>query len=207
MLPPILPQGGLNLAHALLAGISDPDFLPCPQITLFMDPEANLGRCGICQTTQLELQAEDDDDGLSDAAVAIVPCGHLACRACMKQCLENRARCPFCRFPLEYELCCHPLEARVLTRENLLSTPDTVPMGGKIPDQCRDCRVATNRVASASILKSLADSFQVLYEQYQTSERRKRAVISLKLQILQEQFRLVAKTLSTETVAALRSQW
>lgn len=195
----------MSLAEALLTETSDPNFLPCPQITLFMDPQASLGCCGICQTTQLELQAEGS--GLSDAAVAIIPCGHLACRGCMKKCLESKARCPFCRFPLEYELCCHPLEARVMTRENLLSTPDTLPMGGKIPDQCRDCRVKTNRIASDSILKSLADSFQILHKEYQTSEHRKKAVIAQKLQILQQQFHLVAKTLSTETVEALTSQW
>lgn len=170
-----------------------------------MNTKAKLGCCGICQTTQLELQTESN--GLSDAAVTILPCGHLSCRGCMRQCLESKPRCPFCRFPLEYELCCHSLEARVLTRENLLSTPDTVPMGGRIPDQCRDCRVETNQVANDCILESLAYNFQVLHEQYKASGPPKRAVIRLKLQILQQQFQLVAKALSSEAVAALVSQW
>lgn len=201
----MVSNSGMNLGEALLAEISDRNFLPCPQITLFADSKASLGICGICQTTQLELQP--DDNNLSDSAVTIIPCGHVACQGCMKKCLESKAQCPFCRFPLQYELCCHPLEARVLTRENLLSTPETVPMGGRIPDQCPRCRIGTNRVANECILKSLADSFQALHGQYQTSDARRRALISYKLQTLQQQFQLVAKTLSVETVAALTSQW
>lgn len=219
------PKSGPNLGEALLADMSDRNFLPCPQITLFADAEASLGICGICQTTQLELQPGQQDTSTqhthpsscpssysssSDPAVAILPCGHVACHACMSRCLESRAQCPFCRLPLRYELCCHPLRARVLTRANLLSTPDTVPMGGRIPDQCPACRVGTNRVASESILASLADSFQTLRGQYNRAsagDARGMALVSRRLQALQQQFQLVAKALSAETVAALTSQW
>lgn len=196
----------MDLAEALLAETSDSNFLPCPQISLFVDPQASLGCCGICQVTQLHLQSQDEGE-ISEGAVAILPCGHLGCHACLEKCLESKASCPFCRLSLEYELCRHSLRARVLTKENLLSAPVTIPMGGSIPDQCRDCRISTNRAANDIILKSLAESFQVLQKQYQSAGPQQRAAIGKKLQILQQQFEIVAKTLSSATVAALSSQW
>ncbi|KAF3767905.1 hypothetical protein M406DRAFT_233767, partial [Cryphonectria parasitica EP155] len=113
------------------------NFLPYPQITLYTDQKASLGLCGICQATQLELRHEDDS--LSGAALTILPCGHVACQKCMDKCLKRKPECPFCRLPLGYELCSHSLKGRVITRENLLSLPETIPMGGIIPDQCAKC--------------------------------------------------------------------
>lgn len=97
----------LDLGAALLAGDPDPGFLPCPKISLYVDPSL-LGSCGICHG-KLEFRScsnssrqEDEDLAAatttttttllmaSDAEVAMVPCGHLACYACMTQCLECR---------------------------------------------------------------------------------------------------------------------
>lgn len=197
------PRHELNLGEALRSDVLDPNFLPCPQITLYVGPESSLGLCGICQTTRLQLNTRTT----GDSSVAIIPCGHIACRQCMEKCLQTKPNCPFCRVATKYELCCHPLEARGITKENLLFIPETIPMGGKIPDQCLKCRVETNRVANESILKPLAECFQALREQYRTFDNQKKAVVNHKLRTVQKQFHLVAKSLSAETTEALASQW
>lgn len=197
----------LNLAEALLPDISDPTFLPCPQITLCVDSRASLGLCGICQTAQLKLQNELEHQSTLSRAITIIPCGHLACYGCLMRCLENKAECPFCRFPLHYELCHHPLKGRVITEQSLFSIPDTIPMGGRIPDQCPDCRVATNRRANESILKSLVDGFRILREQYRTADDRSRVSINHRLHTMQKQFHLVTRKLSNECTEELTAQW
>lgn len=151
----VLPSG-LNLGEALRGDVLDPNFLPCPQITLYVDPEASLGLCGICKVAKLQVKTQ----ATGDSVVAIIPCGHIACPECMKTCLRSKPNCPFCRAPIKYEMCCHPLEARVITRENFLFIPETIPMGDKIPDHCGKCGVETNRIANECILQSLAECFQ-----------------------------------------------
>lgn len=192
----------LNLAEALLASDNDPSFLPCPRITLYGDSAATLGLCGICQVNRLKVLSEDQAPVL-----AILPCAHIACIECLQQCLQSRAQCPFCRFELSYELCCHPLQARLITKENLLSIPDTVPVGGVIPDQCHSCRLATNVSANEDILKSLAQVFESLRQQYKVAGSGKKDGIRRKLDIVQKQFQMVSGQLSAETTALLVSQW
>lgn len=191
----------LNLADALLTSDSDPNFLPCPRITLYGTPTVTFGLCGICQVKQLAIVGEGENPVL-----AILPCAHVACIDCFEKCLQNKAQCPFCRFELKYELCRHPLEARVITRENLLSIPDTVPLGGRIPDQCRACRLATNASANENILNTLAEVFQTLRHQYKTAGCNK-DMIRRKLDTVQQQFQMVSGQLSAETNASLISQW
>lgn len=192
----------LNLAEALLVSDSDPSFLPCPRITLYGDSAATLGLCGICQVNKLEVLSERQSPGL-----AILPCAHIACIDCLEQCLQIKPQCPFCRFELRYELCCHPLQARGITKENLLSIPETVPVGGIIPDQCQTCRLATNVSANENILRSLAEVFQSLRQQYKTAGSGKKDSIKRKLEIVQRQFQMVSGQLSAETTALLGSQW
>lgn len=192
----------LNLAEALLASDSDTSFLPCPRITLYGESAATLGLCGICQVNKLEVLSERQSPRL-----AILPCAHIACIDCLEQCLQTKAQCPFCRFDLKYELCCHPLQARVITKENLLSIPDTVPVGGIIPDQCKSCRLATNTTANEDILRSLAEVFQSLRQQYKIAGSGKKDSFKRKLDIVQKQFQMVSGQLSAETTALLVSQW
>lgn len=190
----------LNLAEALLASDSEPNFLPCPRITLYGDHTTSLGLCGICQVNELTIL------GNEGSTLAIMPCAHIACITCLQRCFESKAQCPFCRFELKYELCCHPLEARVITQQNLLSIPDTVPVGGLIPDQCRTCRLTTNTTANENILKTLAEVFQSLRQQYKTAGCKKEA-IKRRLDTVQQQFQMVSGQLSVETTASLMSQW
>lgn len=192
----------LDLAEALLASDSDPNFLPCPRITLYGDCPTTLGLCGICQDNKLEVLSQNQSP-----ALAILPCAHIACIDCLEKCLQNKAKCPFCRFELRYELCCHPLQARVITKENLLSIPDTVPVGGIIPDQCQTCRLATNASANEDILRSLAEVFQSLREQYKIAGSAKKDSIKRKVDIIQRQFQMVSGQLSAETTALLGSRW
>lgn len=199
---------GLNLAEALIASDSDPNFLPCASITLYVNVTPSLGTCGICHVNELRLGKKDDRTcPASESSLAILACGHIACIECLSKCLQNKPQCPFCRFELKYELCSHPMEARVITRDNLLSIPATVPMGGVIPYQCRDCRIATNKATNETVLKSLAEGFQTLRQQYQAADDRKKEAIRHKLEIMQKQFQMVAGQLSAETTALLTSQW
>lgn len=196
------------MAEALLASDSDPNFLPCPSITLFANAAPSLGTCGICQVNELHLRTKDNSKcSAGERSLAILPCGHIACIDCLDQCLRRKPQCPFCRSELKYELCSHPLKARVITTENLLSIPATLPMGGSIPYQCRDCRIGTNKAANETVLKSLAEGFQTLTHQYASADERRKEAIRRKLETMQMQFQMVAGQLSVETTAALKSQW
>lgn len=203
----MVQESNLNLAEALLPGNSNPTFLPCPQITLCVDPKAALGLCGICQTAQLEFPSASECLSRLSQAITIIPCGHFACFECLTRSLENKAECPFCRLPLHYEFCHHPLKGRVITTESLFSIPDTLPMGGLIPDQCPECRVVTNRTANGTILIGLVDGFRALREQYHTADNRTRDKINHRLHTMQKQFHLVTRKLSNEATEELTSQW
>lgn len=195
----------LNLGAALLAGDSDPNFLPCPKISLFVDPDI-LERCGICQV-RLEFHSQQEQ-WVTGAAVTIVPCGHLACYTCMTKCLGIKPECPFCRYSLEYELCSHSERlCRVLTKDGLFSLPDTIPMGGKVADQCCACRVLTNKLASEGILTSFTAGFRRLKKQYQGADESTKVAMQGKIQRMQQQFQFVTERLSKQAVAALEMQW
>lgn len=228
----------LDLSAALLAGDPDPGFLPCPKISLYVDPNL-LGSCGICHV-KLDFRSNSsnsssnssrrqEDDGalaarapttptqsplmmMSGAEVTMVPCGHLACYACITQCLRAKPECPFCRCSLRYELCAprHAVRVcRVLTKESLFSLPDTIPMGGRMASQCPECRVSTNKLASEVILKSLAEDWERLRGQYQKGAGGESARVAMrhKVRILQQSFQLLTDRLSDHGVAAMGTQW
>lgn len=89
----------------------------------------------------------------------------------MRNWLGFKKTCPFCRIPLEYELCKHSTRLiRPLTKENICSVPDPIPVGGKIHEQCFDCSVATNRKVNQELLDDFAESFKKLRAQYQTAK-------------------------------------
>lgn len=195
----------LDLGAALLAGDSDPNFLPCPKISLYVDPRV-LRSCGICHTKLKFLSQEAEL--VTGAEVAIVPCGHLACYTCMTECLRIKPECPFCRHSLKYELCPHSNRlCRVVTKGSLFSLPDTIPMGGKVADQCPQCRILTNKLAGESILSSFPEAFRRLRRQYQEADESTKMVMQGRIQVMQQHFKLAAETLSSQAVAALGMQW
>lgn len=91
----------------------------------------------------------------------------------MRNWLDFNKTCPFCRIPLEYELCKHSSRLiRPLTRENLYSVPDPIPVGGKIREQCFDCSVATNRKVNQQLLDGFVERFRKLRAEYQATKSR-----------------------------------
>ena len=90
---------------------------------------------------------------------------------CLSNWLDLKKSCPFCRIPLEYELCKHASKLlRPLTRETLYSVPDPIPAGGKIHAQCFDCSVATNRRVNQHLLDRLVERFKKLRAEYQAAD-------------------------------------
>lgn len=166
--------------EALLIEVENPNFIPCPKVTLSVDA-SKLGNCGICQENQLLLRS--DKKALDDQSVAILPCGHIAGYECLKNWFSFNKSCPFCRTPLEYQLCKHSSRLiRPLTRESLLSTPDTLPVGGVIPPQCFECSLATNAHINKQLLDILFGKFKALRISYH-AEKDERKKLEVKLQI------------------------
>lgn len=167
--------------EALLVEIDNPNFIPCPKISLSIDAK-KLGNCGICQESQLLLRS--GKRSFDDHTLAILPCGHVAGYNCLREWFSFNKSCPFCRTPLQYQLCTHSSRLiRPLTRENLLSTPDTLPVEGSIPAQCSTCSIATNASVNKFLLDAMLDKFKALRTEYheETDARRK---LEVKLQIL-----------------------
>ena len=167
--------------EALLVEIENPNFIPCPKLSLSIDA-MKLGNCGICQESQLLLRSSKRP--LDDQTVAILPCGHVAGYDCLRNWFSYNKSCPFCRIPLEYQLCTHSSRLiRPLTRENLFSTPDTLPVGGVVPPQCFECSVATNTNVHRYLLDSMLEKFKTLRTEYHAEEDEKKK-LEVKLQIL-----------------------
>ncbi|PSS00646.1 hypothetical protein BD289DRAFT_479340 [Coniella lustricola] len=158
---------------------STTNFIPCPQITLYCLPSATttptaLGTCTICHANPLTIFPTDTlfsptcPSSLAfSSALTILPCGHVACAACIQSSLSVKPNeCPFCRFHFAYELCAHPAKGKIITRKNLLQIPDTVPMGGRVAEQCPECRERTNRVVSEAVLDALVGEIARLQEKY-----------------------------------------
>ncbi|KAL1874486.1 hypothetical protein Daus18300_003504 [Diaporthe australafricana] len=59
---------------ALLIEVENPNFIPCPKLTLSIDSQ-KLENCGICQESQLLLRS--GKKSFDDQTVAILPCGHI----------------------------------------------------------------------------------------------------------------------------------
>lgn len=160
----------------------------------------------------------------------MVPCGHLACHACMTRCLALKPECPFCRRALRYELCppAHAAAAaRVLTPAALFSLPDaTLPLGGRLAGQCRACRVATNEFAAGLLLRNLGSDLGSLRAQYQQQQQqqaqgnnnnpegpdgvvaaKKRETMRRKVEVWQLSFQLLTDSLSEHGVAAMEMEW
>lgn len=167
--------------EALLVEIENPNFIPCPRISLSVDSK-KLGQCGICQESQLLLRS--GKRAFDDSTIAILPCGHVAGYECLRNWFSHNQSCPFCRTPLKYQLCNHSSRLiRPLTRDNLLNTPDTLPVGGMIPPQCLECSVATNASVNKYLLGAMLGKFKALRTEYhaETDAQKK---LEVKLQVL-----------------------
>ncbi|POS73186.1 hypothetical protein DHEL01_v208418 [Diaporthe helianthi] len=167
--------------ESLLVEVENPNYIPCPRISLSLDA-GKLGACGICHDSQLLLRSQNK--GLDDNTVAILPCGHIAGYKCLKSWFEYNQCCPFCRLPMNYQLCPHSSRLiKPLTRENLFSTPDTLAVGGSLPPQCVDCSVETDASVHKYLLGAMLDHFKSLRAEYnaETHEGKK---IDLKFQLI-----------------------
>lgn len=190
----------LEFDDALLTVVSDPNFLLHPKITLSVDA-CELGQCGICHESQLLLRDHGNivDDrtvailpcghiAVRQSPFSVLPShtphpwtlnyysGYftdttLQGYVCLSSWLDLKKSCPFCRIPLEYELCKHASNLiRPLTRETLYSIPDPIPTGGKILAQCFNCSVATNRNVNQQLLDGFIERFRNLRSEYHTAD-------------------------------------
>ena len=124
-------------------------------------------------------------DDIDDSVPSIMPCGHIAGSRCLAEWAEvedkNRAEkggrkhrsCPFCRTPLKYALCRHKLYPRVIDMNSILNLPTTIPEGGSIPAQCRECRLVTNRNNNLLLLESLKPGYLKAKAEYEKSKSSK----------------------------------
>lgn len=166
--------------ESLLVEVENPNFIPCPRISLSLDAN-KLGPCGICHESQLLLRSQNK--GLDDNTVAILPCGHIAGYTCLKSWFEIQQCCPFCRLPMNYQLCTHSSRLiKPLTRENLFSTPDTLAVGGALPPQCFECAIETDASVHRYLLGAMLDQFKKLRAEY-NSETHEGKRIDLKSQL------------------------
>jgi hypothetical protein len=166
--------------ESLLVEVENPNFIPCPRTSLELDKD-KLGSCGICHQSQLRLRS--GKRGITDETIAILPCAHVACYNCLKKSLAFNKSCPFCRVPLQYQLCGHASKLiRPITRENLFRIPNTMPMGGSIPLQCYECAVKTDERVHKYLLDSMLKKFQKLRSEYHAeADETKKSEIKLSL--------------------------
>ncbi|KAI6093300.1 hypothetical protein F4821DRAFT_276845 [Hypoxylon rubiginosum] len=123
--------------------------------------------CNICSYRKLDVPAcvaprLDAEEWQEAEPFTVLPCGHFFGSPCLLVWLrtkeEEAARaqipydpqCPYCRCPLTYEKCKHPLKLRQydprFPRAN--QTPPTFPEGGVIANDCETCaRQKLERVA------------------------------------------------------------
>ncbi|KAG8166485.1 hypothetical protein KVR01_002174 [Diaporthe batatas] len=131
----------------------------------------------------VEAENPNFSKGQDDSTVAILPCGHIAGYKCLKQWFEVQQCCPFCRLPMNYQLCKHSSRLiRPLTRENLFGTPETLPAGGHLPPQCYECSIETDASVHKYLLGAMLAQFKSLRTEYnkETHEGKK---IDLKSQL------------------------
>ncbi|ROW05307.1 hypothetical protein VSDG_00110 [Cytospora chrysosperma] len=132
---------------------------------------------------------------------------------CLRNWLDFNKTCPFCRIPVEYELCKHSSRLiRPLTRENLYSVPDPIPSGGKISEQCFDCSVETNRKVNQQLLDGFVGKFKKLRAEYQAATSQhvklviKQRIVGVKLRMESTMQELAApSSTSRDTCSALRT--
>lgn len=138
-------------------------YVPCPKVTFLIDKPDDLV-CEICLVSKLQFQPSVD--GFSDATPAILPCGHIAGYSCLRKWLKTHHSCPFCRLDLKYELCDHSVPARPVDQANIHDVPRTIPEGGQIASQCKECRLRTSINCANTLWDANAERFREAREQF-----------------------------------------
>ena len=90
-----------------------------------------------------KLQFRSGDHELNDNTAAILPCGHIARYRCLQEWLRRHKNCPFCGLDLKYKLCDQSIPARPVAKKTIHTIPRTIPEGGRIATQCKECRLET----------------------------------------------------------------
>ena len=137
-------------------------YVPKPLITFLFDQPSKLV-CQLCKETELRLGSRKHE--IRDSIPAILPCGHVAGLECLLQWMgiqsemSGRRSCPFCRMPLEYACCDHQLEPKPINKTSIFHLPKTIPEGGKIPDNCMDCRPITANASNMDLVEALKSGY------------------------------------------------
>jgi hypothetical protein len=186
-------------------------FIPVPLITFVVDqPNMN---CEICPERMVFGRANAIKDGQKPG---ILPCGHVAHMTCLQTWLSSaseRSRkyeqvkpcCPFCRTTMTYELCAHVVHPKVIDTTTLPMLPRTIPDGGKIPDQCSECRVKTAEETARTVQRSSVATFvkaRERYEQKRSTENRIRM-----LQAKDTATYWLQESIHIKTVVSVLTEW
>ncbi|KAJ8124759.1 hypothetical protein O1611_g8880 [Lasiodiplodia mahajangana] len=132
-------------------------YIPSPKVTFLIDKPDNL-ICQICRQARLKLAVTAENPG--PEMIAILPCGHIACQACIDSWFTRHASCPFCRVGLTHTRCGHTVKPRLIAQDTIHSLPATLPNNGKIGDTCFKCAEKERRERSIKRWAELADEFK-----------------------------------------------
>ncbi|KAI2781160.1 hypothetical protein F4815DRAFT_444707 [Daldinia loculata] len=117
-------------------------YFPDPMVTFLVDRPEDL-LCQICQTVTLSIGSMAHTP--NDDTPAILPCGHLACHNCLRAWVDANRSCPFCRKEMKYSGCGHTLKPALIAHDTITTLPKTLPRGGKIAENCRECQDTENK--------------------------------------------------------------
>ncbi|KAI0100889.1 hypothetical protein GGR51DRAFT_341570 [Nemania sp. FL0031] len=160
-----LVRGFLRQVHGTASATNDrkkklPNkecFIPSPKITFLIDKPDNLV-CQICRQARLKLAVTAENP--EPETTTILPCGHIACYACINHWFERHASCPFCRVGLTHKRCGHKVRPRLLAQDTIHTLPETLANQGKIGDKCFKCAEKERREMSIERWTELADEFK-----------------------------------------------
>ncbi|KAI0403727.1 hypothetical protein F4802DRAFT_275747 [Xylaria palmicola] len=151
------PSGAFHNDEAAEPSSNNESFVPSPKITFLIDKPDDLV-CQICQQTPLKMVIGTEHP--TPEVTAILPCGHIACHACINFWLASHDSCPFCRTNMIHAGCGHQVRPRLIGHDTIHAIPETLPNGGKIGDQCSKCAEKQRRSVSVERWADLAERFQ-----------------------------------------------
>ncbi|KAI1759221.1 hypothetical protein GGR53DRAFT_527821 [Hypoxylon sp. FL1150] len=130
--------------------------------------------CRICNYRNLDVPAivapRLDAEFCQEAEpFTVLPCGHFFGSGCLQVWLRTsedealndqrpyRPSCPYCRCPLTYEGCGHPLKLRPYDPRfpRAGQTPATFPEGGIIADECTTCAGRRLEAAAGEVVQRI----------------------------------------------------
>lgn len=149
------------------ATVEKGSYVPCPKITFLVDKPKDLV-CEICLVSELKFRSCVRE--LTDNTPTILPCGHIAGYRCLKEWLRTHTNCPFCRMELKYNACPHAITPRPVNKTNIHTIPKTIPEGGAITIQCKECRLKWREVYSELIMETHIKKFAEARKKYLESQ-------------------------------------